>query len=338
MVTMNDVARDAGVSRTTVSYALRDDPSIPEHTKTRILDAARRLGYRPNLSAQTLRSGRSDSIALILQDLRNPYSLLLSDRISCYAEERGLQTVIQQTTYRKVSEEHTLRQAVSSFCDGVILAPSQLSQKSIHAFSGGKPMVLLTPASQGDLYDTVAPACDVDAYNATSYLLSRGCQNIALLGAYYCPYEDIKNLPDSRWQRVAGFELALLRNGIEPAPEQFLNPQGWEYGYCHDLIKTVYRDNILFDGLVCMNDTAAIGAISALNELGINIPGEVSVIGHDGIKEGEFVTPALSTVAMDFDDLAHKVVDALVERIAGGTEPVKSYLVNTRLEVRESTR
>ncbi|KAB8287174.1 Transcriptional regulator, LacI family [Bifidobacterium ramosum] len=338
MVTMRDIAREAGVSQATVSYALHNDPSISQPTRDKVMRAAQRLNYSINVSARTLRSGKTNAIGLVLQDIHNPYSTQLADAISSYANSRGYQTIIQQTLYESTNEIAILQNIVSSVCDGVIFSPSKLTVKEIQTRLNGKPAVMLSPIDATHDYDTMLVACEQGIFTATSYLLSRGCKRLLFYCADYADFDDIKGATDSKWQRAAGFQRALLRNGITPEPWQFVPDQPWTRRTARQAIIDTVRSGLEFDGVVCINDESALGVIRGLADCGLRIPDDVMVTGFDGVEEGEFCVPELTTVAMDFEDYARQAVDALIARINGDDSPARDLTAISRLVVRESTR
>ncbi|MBT1172782.1 LacI family DNA-binding transcriptional regulator [Bifidobacterium sp. MA2] len=338
MVTMRDIAREAGVSQATVSYVLHNDPSISKPTRDKVLRVAQRLNYSINVSARTLRSGRTNAIGLVLQDLHNPYSTQVADAISVYARRRGYQTIIQQTFYEGDAEAEILQHIVSSMCDGVIFSPSKLNVREIMAQLNGKPSVLLSPVCENHSYDTMLVACEQGIFTTTSYLLSRGCRRPLFYCSRYADFDDIRDSADSKWQRVAGFQRALLRNGITPEPWQFLPERHWNRRSARETIVEAVRTGLDFDSVVCINDESAIGVLRGLADCGVRVPQDVSVVGFDGIEEGECCVPSLTTFAMDFDDFARKAVDALIDRINGDDAAPHAIIANSRLVVRESTR
>ncbi|NMM94584.1 LacI family DNA-binding transcriptional regulator [Bifidobacterium oedipodis] len=339
MVTMRDIAAQAGVSQATVSYALHGDSSISEETRQRVLAVANDLNYTVNLSARSLRSGRSHAIGVVLQDLANPFNIHLADAISRNAQTQGLQAVIQQTLYSQDTEQQILQHVVSAFCDGVVMFPSKLTVEQIRAHLSGKPMLLLLTEREAPDVDTIAPACGQALFTATSYLLSTGCRNLIFMGAAYQPYENIKDTDDSTLARVAGFQRALLTNNLTVAPEQFIaTPNGWNPASGRAVIHELVKSGKHFDGVVCINDALALGVIRGLNDLGVRIPDDVSVIGYDGISQGEIVTPSLTTVANDFEDSARKITEMLTARIQDYDAPARHLTMTSRLIVRESTR
>lgn len=343
MVTMRDVAAKVGVSQATVSYALRGDPSISEKTRQKVLEAAQTMNYSTNLSARSLKSGRSNAIGLVLQDLGNPYSICMANAFSTYALQHGLQIVVQQTMYQQANETSILEHVTSAFCDAVIFSPTIVSSSRIVQQLAGKPAVLLSPSETAPELDSIVMSCLEGTFTATSYLISRGCRKLFFLGTNYLPYEEASLSPNTGIQRMAGFEQALLRNRIQPTAQQFTRCD-WTPEDGYRTITTLIDQGVQFDGVVCTNDALALGAMRGIQDRGLRIPDDVSVIGFDGINEGAFSNPTLSTIAFDFDDIAHQAIDTILAQLnsddelpAGEREP-KRLIANYRLVVRGSTR
>ena len=362
MVTMRDVAALAGVSQATVSYALNGDPMISEATRSRVMAAAQELDYAVNLSARNLKSGKSGAIGLVVQEIANPYVSQLADAISEYALGKGLQTVIQQTLYRRESETTILEHVISAFCDAVIFSPSKLTSRQIKAQLHGKPALLLSAQDENPEYDVLQTPGKRAMREATDYLFATGCRNPVFFGMPYTPLTKCINPLNSATTRVAGYESSLVNRGMKPGPQQFINPPDWNpttsrqamLDYIdYDLAsnrKSSPRNRcgnqVSFDAVVCINDAAALGVIRALIDRNISIPDQVSVIGFDGISQGAFTAPSLSTVAFDFDDMARQAVDTLVMRLdeASGKTQTKTRQQPQRLTAhyqllqRESTK
>ena len=362
MVTMRDVAALAGVSQATVSYALNGDPMISEATRSRVMAAAQELDYAVNLSARNLKSGKSGAIGLVVQEIANPYLSQLADAISEYALGKGLQTVIQQTLYRRESETTILEHVISAFCDAVIFSPSKLTSRQIKAQLHGKPALLLSAQDENPEYDVLQTPGKRAMREATDYLFASGCRNPVFFGMPYIPLTECVNPLNSATTRVVGYESSLANHGMKPGPQQFINPPDWSPGTSrqtmldyidYDLAsnyenspRNKYGNQVSFDAVVCINDAAALGVIRALIDRNISIPDQVSVIGFDGISQGAFIAPSLSTVAFDFNDMARQAIDTLVMRLdeASGKTQTKTRQQPQRLTAhyqllqRESTK
>lgn len=346
MVTMRDVAAKAGVSQATVSYALNNHPSIPEATRRKVLKAAEALHYRTNVSAKTLRSGKTDAIGLILQDFSNPYYSLLANAISRRAMQNGLQVLVQQTIYEKDNEIAILGHLVNSFCDGVIFTPTRLSSRDIKRQLAGRPGLILGPTDSSAGLDTISVDCIAGIEATTRAVLAAGCTRPFFLGLPYRPISELASVVDSGWQRVFGFEQALEEAGIAYDEENFLACH-WERKPASDFMDEYLESlpdlkNLPFDALVCVNDDSALGAYLSLKRHGISIPEQVCLTGFDGIPDGQLVDPQITTAALDFDYFADEAVRMISERIAeklsdAPDAPARHLTVHTHLLSRGTT-
>ncbi|KAA8820211.1 LacI family transcriptional regulator [Bifidobacterium vespertilionis] len=321
MVTIRDVAQEAGVSPATVSYALRGDPRIRPETAEQVLKAARKLHYTVNLTAKNLRTGRTGIIGLALYELNLPYTASLVSAITNEADRRGLQVLAQQTGYTREGESAVFRNVTNQFCDGTIFAASHLSNDDLLTLSQGKPIVLLddrTPPSER-AFDTVLSVGAEGVREATELLMRQGARRIAVLGADRMSPEQARGLHTVTARRLTGFFEALASGSSSPTDETaeaagFL-PCTWSSEAARTTIIDAVRGGARFDALLCMTDLVSMGAVRGLTDCGLSVPDDVKVIGVDGIHETAYTVPSLSTVAVDFQDLARKALDLITSRI-----------------------
>jgi DNA-binding LacI/PurR family transcriptional regulator len=367
MPTMSDVAKAAGVSRATASYALRGDPRISPHTAEKVRAAASQLRYTANLSARSLRSGRSGVIGVAIFELDKPYPSEMSAAISREAAQHGLETIVQQTSNSKEREISILRKVTSQLCDGTVFSPGNVSVEEIAALYGGKPLILLDDVSNDPLFDCVFTPCEAGAEAAIRHLAAVGCRNIGVLGTdCTASLEDSQatTISDHRpagaltklWdmvvmsssvsgRRLAGALTAFDDLGITVGEDNFVNAL-WETRDAREAAHRLVDEGLPFDGLFCMTDTVALGALRGFADRGVRVPQDVAVIGFDGINEGEYSVPSLTTIQTDLDDLARKTVGLLLNRLdeeATGLPlqqkaPVQRLTAGYSLVERESTR
>ncbi|OZG66503.1 LacI family DNA-binding transcriptional regulator [Bifidobacterium eulemuris] len=338
MVTMSDVAKAAGVSRATASYALRGDPRIAPATTDRVLQAARALQYTTNLSARSLRSGRSGLIGVAIFELDFPYPSEMSAAISREVARHGLEAIVQETSNSKESEIAILQKVTSQLCDGTIFSPGKVSDEEIRDLSGGKPVVLLDDISPDPVFDSVATPCESGSEAAIRHLIEVGCRRILVVGASYDMLAEDRAAMSVSGRRLIGCLNAFENLGITPDPTQFLRPEQWQNGAARKLAHNVVDAGTPFDGVFCMTDSIALGFIRGLADRGIHVPQDAAVIGFDGINECDYYIPSLSTIATDMEDLARKAVGLLLDRIDGGDAPTRTLTADYRLVARESTR
>jgi len=333
--TMRDVARLARVSIKTVSNVVNDYPHIRPETRARVEAAIEALGYRPNLSARGLRSGRTRVIGLAVPELRQNYFAELADSVIAAAEERQLSVVVGQHGGDRERETAILREGLRH-TDGLLFSPERLGQEDQELFEVDYPLVLLGERIFGAPADHVAMHNTSAAQAAVEHLIERGRRRIALVGAH----------PDGRLGqvrpsdlRLAGYRRALTEADIplDPALERPVAP--WHPQNGVDATRELIASGVEFDAVFALNDTLALGVLRALAEAGIAVPDQVAVIGFDNIDDGRFTVPSLSTVDTGRDDIAALAVAMLAERIENGTAAQPARLVKTdfRIVAREST-
>ena len=314
MATMSDVAKAAGVSRATASYALRGDPRIAAATADKVRAAADRLRYTANLSAKSLRSGRSGVIGVAIFELDKPYPSEMSAAISREAARHGLETIVQQTANSKEREISILRKVTSQLCDGTIFSPGNVSGEELAALYGGKPLILLDDISDEPLFDCVFTACEDGAEAAIRHLHSIGCRRVGVIGVDYRALLEDRESTTVSGRRLAGALKAFDALGVEVDEHDFIHTL-WEVDDARRCAHRLVDAGMPFDGLFCMTDTVALGMIRGFADRGVRVPQDVSIIGFDGINEGDYCVPSLTTISTDLDDLANKAVSLLLLRL-----------------------
>jgi DNA-binding LacI/PurR family transcriptional regulator len=334
--TLHDVAARAGVSIKTVSNVLRGVSSkASEATAARVHAAIEELNYRPNLSARRLRSGHSDVIALAVPDLRNPYFAELAAAMIGAARDAGYTLLIEETGGDADLELVAAEGLRDPLIEGVILSPLAIEPAKVAARSRKLPLVLLGerdyegPADHV-LFDNVEASRQV-----TEHLLQQGYSRIAVIGRQ-------ENPPHATAvKRLAGYRAALRQAGIRY--ERKLAPvvSGAPYGKAMGAAAAhkLFALPELPDAIYCFADVLALGAIRAAHEHGLRSPDHFGLAGFDGIEEGKFSVPTLTTVAVDFADIAAVAVNALVERMRSTTAiPHRDLRCRYQLIVGESSQ
>jgi DNA-binding LacI/PurR family transcriptional regulator len=332
-ITLHDVARLAGVSIKTVSNVINDYPHIRPATRTKVEAAIEQLGYQPNLSARSLRSGRSGVISLLIPDLRNAYFAELADAVMRAAQAKGLSVIIEQMPGGKEDELAILRGPRMQLVDGILYSVLALGEEDAHLLPQGMPMVLLGDRIFHGPKDHVTMQNVEGARAATEHLLSIGRGRIVALGAH--PGEVI----GSAGLRLEGYRQALAAADIEYDPAFVVSAATWHRRDGAEAMRAFLETGVAFDGLAAFNDSIALGAMRVMQEAGLRIPADVAVIGFDDIDETRYSIPSLSTIDPSKDEIAERAVSLLIERINDPDAPVPARDVSTSFRVvqREST-
>lgn len=334
MVRLSDVAARAGVSVKTVSNVVHGYAHVRPETRKRVQAALEELKYRPNLSARSLRRGRSGVVALALPTLDMPYFADLASGVVAAAADRGWTVLVDQTDGVRDRELDIAGGLSGHLIDGLIMSPVGLDAADFEHSGEDIPMVLLGEKVAAGPVDHVA-VDNVDAARAaTAHLVGLGRRRIAALG-----YQDRKHSASGvATLRRRGFERALaeagvaVRRDLTPSVDGYLRYDGASaMGVLLDLAEPP-------DAVFCFNDLLALGALRVLLERGLRVPEDVALIGFDDIDDCRYSMPSLSSVAPDKAALARTAVDLLEERIAGSREVLaRDVRIGFEVVPREST-
>ena len=319
MVTLDDVAARAGVSRMTVSNALRGKAVVRPETARKVIAAAEELGYHPNLAARQLSSGRTHVIGLTVADFDLIFPAALAAAISDQAQTLGYQVIVQQTRFSHDFEQHILSSATSQICDGTIVCWPSSASAEMETFARAHPLVLLDGFGLEGRCDCVFTPCTDGMAAATRHLVDHGCRRVLMLGGSYLPPEQFANADTSERCRIRGAAEGLLSSGL-PYRADDVYPCDWTREAGYRRMRAILDERRDFDGVCCLNDPIAIGAHKALTEAGVRVPQDVAVTGFDGVEDGRYLAPGLTSVTIDVHEAADTCLKLLIDRIERGTE------------------
>lgn len=318
----------------TVSNVINDRPHIRPATRAKVIDAMDRLDYRINVAARNLRAGRTYTIGLAVAEIDRPYWGQLAARIIAEARSHGLSVAIEQTGASREKELDALRMSRNRMYDGLILSTVGLEPTDLDKLRVDYPVVILGERIFDGPVDHVAMANVDGSVAATRHLISKGCRRIAMLDNHFDAQPSASSL------RRDGYLSALDEAGLENDPTLSLTIESFTLGSARTAVQRAIDDGIDFDGLFCVTDTVALGALRGLADRGLTVPDDVKVIGFDNIEESDYSVPSLSTIDPDHAGMAKAAVDLLVSRIeqADPNRAPVEYVSSTRVVERESTR
>jgi LacI family transcriptional regulator len=327
--TQEDVARVAGVSQALVSYVINDTRavSISDETKQRIREAVIELGYVPNSAARSLRTRKTMSIASLIPDITNPFYPALERGIQDVAESNGYDLIIYNTDGIAEKERKGVRSVRQRHVDGVIMTVFHLVPDDFRLLrEDGTAVVVFGPNQEGwteSGIDNLFVENTDAAYTIVNHLIARGHRRIAMIAG-------VEATPP-RERRVLGYKKALAEHDIPLDPILIrggdFNENGGYQGM-KELLKLNPRPTAVF----AANDLMAIGAMIALRENGLDIPGDIAVVGFDDIPAASLVNPPLTTIAQFPEQLGKRAAEMLLERLRGEA-PVQGRFEIHRCEI-----
>ncbi len=330
---LKEIARSAGVSIKTVSNVVNGRPHVTPATRQRVMEAIAELGYRPNLSARNLRQGRTGFIGLALPQVHAPYFAELARCVIQSAEGVGWKVLVEQTDGVPERELRVLQGVGDYLSDGVIFSPLAIGPDEFRAATRQVPLVLLGERVSHGLADHVGIDNVAAARTAVEHLIGLGRRRIAALGLQAYPGAEVSRL------RLEGYRAALSAAGIAEAPDLLQGVAEYTREDGLAAMASLLHLDEPPDAIFCFNDLLAVGALHLLYERGVRVPGEIAVVGFDGVPEAGFTAPSLSTVAPNMQQLADRAVALLQRRIEQGDEAEWVDLrVDYDLVVRNSTR
>jgi DNA-binding LacI/PurR family transcriptional regulator len=300
-------------------------------TRARVRAVIAELGYRPHAVGRQLRSGRTGLLALALPEVDIPYYAELARHVVDAARERGCTVLVEQTRGSLTTERELLDARETGLVDGLLFDPVAISAEELHARRVDNPMVLLGEGPAPGSIDHVGIDDRAAAREATEHLIAGGRRRIAFLG------RQPQGRAATARLRHAGWAAALAAAGL-PAPDELALPVG-EFTFADGAaaVTGALADGIAFDALLCPSDLLAIGALHALGEAGVDVPGEVAVVGFDDIAVSAYTRPGLTSVRLDRRAIAVTALHLLLERIAGEAGPGRTEHTPHQLVVRGSS-
>src|ERR1700733_6729136 len=326
--TLSDVAKEAGVSTMTVSRVLNGRGEISQETRERVQQVIDKLGYRPMSVVRNLQPQRTHTIGLIVPDITNPFFPEVVRGAEDQASEEGFAVMLCNTVRDRDRERKALELLEDKRVDGLISCSSSLPDEELIPLLKQQEAVVVFDRI---IDKAIAGSVRIDdvygGISATDHLLKLGRRSLGLLAGpnYYGGSE----------RRRYGFRAALELQGMYADPKLEIECEPDEQGG-YDATKLLLQRQSKVDGIFCFNDLIALGALGALNELRVSVPGQVAVIGFDDLRLASLTTPKLSTLHVDKLDLGRSMVRMLLERIRSDIQIEDECIIRPRLIVRES--
>ena len=330
-VTIKSIAEALGISFSTVSKALNDDPAISEQTRKLVQAKAKEMNYTRNYFAQSLRQKGSKTVAVIVNDIDIPAYGEMIAIISAKLAAHGYTTMVSDSLYSEEFERSGIRTVISRMPEAVIIAPAD---------PAGKNLTLLEPMYPNTLVlgqlDSAVPTSSLAVDHrlagrlSAEHLLKNGvCNNLIFGGPEGYQSSDLY---------LAGVQDAYAAMGI-PFPEENVHRFKPDQQTAYRRFCQLWQEDPGFcDGVICFCDSMAFGIYRACRELELSIPGDMSVIGYDDGPANEFTDPPLTTIHMPKDLVAAQSARFVIDRLVGGDNQLHHYTIKPYLADRGSVK
>lgn len=332
-VTIKDIARELGISPSTVSRALKDHPDISQPTKDKIQVLVDKYHYKPNAVALNLRQGKSNVIGVIIPEIVHHFFSSVISGIEEVVQEHGYSVMLCQSSEMYEREVLNSKVMLSSRVEGVLVSLSKETEKYGHfndLLHSQIPLVFFDRICPGLETDRVVVDDFNGAMTATEYLINTGCKRIAHLSA--------SQKLEIGYKRKRGYISALEKNGIEMDDDIIVHCDKFEKAL--EIVPQLMALENPPDAIFAVNDLTAAAAIKAIKKLGLRVPHDVSIIGFTDGLVSTVTDPALTTVSQNGLDIGRRSAEILFDRIEQKTMKFKykTVVIPTELVVRDSTR
>ncbi|MCM3746191.1 catabolite control protein A [Paenibacillus pasadenensis] len=295
-VTIYDVAREAGVSMATVSRVVNNNPNVKPQTRKKVYEAIERLGYRPNAVARGLASKKTTTVGVVIPDISNSNFAEVARGIEDIANMYHYNIILCNADKRKDKEIRVINTLLEKQVDGLLFMGGAVTEEHIQAFkTANVPVVLCATTDE----DNKIPSVDINheeaAYDAVKTLLAQGHTDIAMISG---TLQD----PSNGYARYQGYKRALEEAGI-PESEDFVRVGNYRYESGVEAMNHFLSLDKHPTAVFSATDEMAIGAIHAIQDKGLRVPEDISVISVDNSRMASMVRPQLSAVAQPMYDI-----------------------------------
>lgn len=330
-ITIKDIAKELGISVSTVSRALQNHPDISEPTKVLVRDCAKRLNYKPNIMASNLRTSKNTTIGIVLPEVNHHFFASVLDGIEQTANEAGYNIIICQTGENVEKEILSIQTLMASRVAGILAGISKQTHNFQHlqeVINADIPLVLYDRPCPSLPCDQVVSDDYLGAFKAVEYLIQTGCKRIMFFSS---PMQ-----LEVAHRRYQGWRDALQRYGM-PIDEEMIVT-------CDSRAQAIIETPMILkqadkpDAIFCVNDDCASGVLYAAQILGLNIPQDLSICGFSNAPLCRNTFPMLTTVEQHGVEIGKHAIIRLLKRLNGDERIAQTEMIATDLIVRETTK
>ncbi len=327
-LTIKDIAKQAGVSVTAVSFVLNNKNGVSESTRKRVQKIINETEFKPNLNSKKLVMNKSFNICLMMNSYSSPFEDLFYFEIT-----RGIINKSMKSNYNVIISKPIMARSelpdliYSGDADGVIFM-QDISQALIDkANKSGVPYIIVDSHSNNDAVTSITPDYKKAAFDATSYLIEHGHTDIAIMASSV--------VPNFYTQTISGFNQAMNDHNLSPNPNYcYISATNEESAYL--AAKNFFKRKKRSTAILCTVDIFAIGVMRCAKDMNLSIPDDISIIGIDDILLSDYVEPKLTTIGIDKEYIGTAAMDMIIQKIKG--KDIESVLLPMKLIERDSVK
>ncbi|EIC06706.1 regulatory protein LacI [Microbacterium laevaniformans OR221] len=328
---LKDVAAYAGVSMKTVSNVVHDYTHVSEEMRTKVQSAIDELGYRPNVTARRLATGKTGMLALAIPEVDQFYFAELARHVGDAVRELGYRVIVERTINDIDAERAVIRDREEGLVDGVIFHPTRIGTEELGRLLPATPLVLLGESARPDGLDHVMIDNIQAAVDGVDLLVRRGRRRIAFLASVADDYTETTEL------RLNGYRRGLQAAGLPFDPSLVISSDGFFLENGVAALNDAMSRGVLFDAVLCRDETFGLAAIRSLASNGVSVPRDVAVLSWDDTAIARASTPALSSVSPDKKAIATEALKLLIDRIEGFDGPGRHRIAPHTVVDRDTT-
>lgn len=327
-VTLEEIARAAGFSVSTVSRALTNlDYPVSPTTRQHITEVARAMGYKPNLAARSLRTDQTNTIGIIADDILSPFVPPIIRGVQDYLKQYDYLSLIVNSDWDPDIEQDAINALISRPVDGIIFVESSHLAVNESLQQSGKPYFFAHRLFGSTIQNSVVPDDLYGAALAVRHLAGLGHRRIAMIRG--------REGWHSAERRYAGYQAELAAQNIELDPA-LVQPGDWEYEGGYSAAKRLLALKSPPTAIFASNDLMALGAIGAIQDAGLSVPQDIAVVGYDNREFSRIVRPRITTVSMPVYEMGRTAAELLLKQIAGSREALDEIKIRGQLYIRET--
>ncbi|MFD1630833.1 LacI family DNA-binding transcriptional regulator [Pseudopedobacter beijingensis] len=332
-ISINSIAKDLGISITTVSFVLNgkaQEKRISDKLVKKVMEYVEKSGYKPNSLARSLRTGKSNIIGLIVEDISYPFFSTIAKEIEEKAYKNGYKIIYSSTENNIDKTKELIEMYKDKHVDGYIIVPPEGIEDEINAlYASGKPVVVLDRTLKDVEVDNVVVNNYDSVYKATKYLISNGFKNIAFV--------TLNSLQSQMLDRLSGYEQAIVEQGLMPYIKEVSYIDS-EQAKKH-ILSFIERKVDVLDAIVFATNYLCVSGLKALKELRLHIPDKMAVVSFDDYELFEMYSPSITSIAQPTGAIAENAINLLLSRLKkqGQDKRNQKVVLPTTLIIRESS-